>query len=203
MPEVRRATPEDTACLAHSLASAFVDDPVSAFIFPDAVRRQSILREFFVVQLTRTYLPRGEVYTTVDRVGASMWLLPDAPMPTIRDQLAYLRVSLASGRYRPARRLALLLRRLRPSTEHYYLGTIGVEPAYQGRGLGTALMQPFLHRCDVMRSGAYLECSSESSARFYRRLGFQVTGETRAPGSGPRLWLMWREPQSSTRGIID
>ena len=125
--------------LTRSLASAFVDDPVTAFIFPDGERRETILREFFAVQLSRTYLPRGEVYTTGNAIGAAMWLPPDSRLPTIGDQLAYLRVSLASGSYWSARRLAVALQRHRPVLAHYYLGTIGVAPAHQRGGLGSAL----------------------------------------------------------------
>ena len=197
VPEVRRATPEDLDGLTCSLTSAFLDDPVSAFIFPDAARRESILREFFVVQLSRTYLSRGEVYTTTEQVGAAMWLPPNAQFPTIRDQLAYLRVSLSAGRWLSARRLSLTLQRLRPVEDHYYLGGIGVEPAHQRRGLGTALMHPGLERCDARHLGAYLECSTEANTRFYGRLGFRVTREIRAPRGGPRLWLMWREPYAA------
>ena len=194
VPEVRRANPRDMAILTRSLASAFVDDPVSAFIFPDGDRRETILQEFFAVQLSRTYLPRGEVYTTGDAIGAAMWLLPDSRRPTIGDQLAYLRVSLASGSYRSARRLAVALQRHRPLLAHYYLGTVGVAPAHQRGGLGSALMRPGLARCDAMRLGAYLECSTEPNTHFYEGLGFRVTREIRAPRGGPRLWLMWREP---------
>lgn len=202
MPEVRRATPEDIVVVTRSLASAFLDDPVSAFLFPDAARRESILRDFFVVQLSRTYLPRGEVYTTEDRAGAALWLPPNSPMPTLRDQLAYLRIGLAAGHWRIARRLAGALQRLRPLTEHYYLGTVGVDPARQRRGLGTALLRPALERCDGSRLGAYLECSIEANTEFYGRLGFRVTREMRVPHNGPRLWLMWREPATVPWPIV-
>ncbi|HXZ83065.1 MAG TPA: GNAT family N-acetyltransferase [Acidimicrobiales bacterium] len=196
MPEVRRATPEDAPFLVGSLASAFIDDPVSAFLFPNAARRESILGDVFALQLSRTYLPRGEVYTTADRTGASMWLPPNSAMTRLRDQLVYLRVSLIAGRWRSARRLTLLLQRLRPLTEHYYLGTIGIVPAQQRRGLGTALMRPVLARCDAAGVGAYLECSRDANTHFYGQLGFRVTNEIEAPGGGPRLWLMWREPNT-------
>jgi ribosomal protein S18 acetylase RimI-like enzyme len=196
VPEVRRATPDDVAALTRSLASAFFDDPVSAFVFADAARRDSVLRDFFVVQLRRTYLPRGEVYTTAERAGASMWLGPNSQLPSLRDQLAYLWVALASGRFRASRRLSLVLQRLRPMEEHYYLGTIGVDPPRQHQGIGTALMRPGLARCDAQNLGAYLESSSEANTRFYAGMGFRVTHEITATRDGPRLWLMWREPQA-------
>ena len=197
VPEVRRAKLEDVPFLAPSLASAFVNDPVSSFLIPNAARREAILGEFFVVQLTRTYLPRGEVYTADNCVGASMWLPPRSALPRLRDQLVYLRVALAAGGWRRTRRLSVTLQRLRPATEHYYLGTIGIAPAHQRHGLGGALLRPVLARCDAQRLGAYLESSTEGNTHFYAQLGFRVTGEIAAPGGGPRLWLMWREPDSA------
>ena len=38
---------------------------------------------------------------------------------------------------------------------HYYLPVLGVEPEFQGRGFGSALLQPVLARCDRDRVGAY------------------------------------------------
>ena len=181
MPEVRRATPEDLDRLTRSLTAAFLDDPVSAYIFPDAARRESILREFFVVQLSRTYLPRGEVYTTTERAGAAMWLPPDAEFPAIRDQLAYLKVSLSAGHWWTARRLSLTLQRLRPAEDHYYLGAIGVEPDHQRHGLGTALMRPGLERCDAWRS------ARTSSPRPRRTPASTAGTASGSPGRSGRL----------------
>ena len=77
---------------------------------------------------------------------------------------------------------------------HYYLGILGTDPDHQGKGLGSAAMQPVLDRCDSEGLGAYLESSKEQNVPFYRRHGFEVTGEVRMPG-GPPLWPMWRDPQ--------
>ena len=162
------------AILTRSLASAFVDDPVSAFIFPDGDRRETILQEFFAVQLSRTYLPRGEVYTTGDAIGAAMWLPPDSRRPTIGDQLAYLRVSLASGSYRSARRLAVALQRHRPLLAHYYLGTVGVAPAHQRGGLGSAL--------DAAGTRALRRHASRGLPRMLDRAEHPLLRRARIPG---------------------
>ena len=54
---------------------------------------------------------------------------------------------------------------------HWYLAAIGVEPAYQGRGLGSALMRPILNRADGQHVACYLETHREDNVRLYERHG--------------------------------
>jgi GNAT superfamily N-acetyltransferase len=86
-----------------------------------------------------------------------------------------------------------------PKADHWYLATLGTEPAAQGKGVGSALMAPVLARCDNEGVPAYLESSKERNVPFYRRHGFEVTGELVLP-DGPRIWEMWREPRPPESG---
>ena len=78
---------------------------------------------------------------------------------------------------------------------HWYLAIMGVDPQWQGRGIGSMLMQPALETLDAQRTPAYLEASTRRSRALYERHGFVVTGEFNLPSGGPTLWQMWREPQ--------
>lgn len=192
MPELRRAGPQDVAGVASMLARAFVDDPVASHLFPPAGSRERALRRFFQIQLRQNYLRRGEVWVE-DRLRCSALWMPPKPRSSGLDEVR-LRLALLpalGGRLGAARRLARLLTARHPRIPHWYLGTLGTDPAHRRQGLATAVLEPVLRRCDVSGTAAYLESSREENVAFYAGQGFEVIGEVAVP-EGPTLWLMWR-----------
>ena len=201
MHEVRRAGAGEVEALARTLARAFRADPVSRYIFPDPSRRGIGLARVFAVQLSSTYLARGEVYATARCEAGAMWMPPIGRADPLADLLVQLRLApRLRTRVVAAWRLAHLLGSVHPAVPHYYLATLGTDPAFQRRGLGSALLRPVLEHCDREQLPAYLESSREENVAFYTRHGFAVTGTVVAPGGGPRLWLMWRPPHPTRAG---
>jgi ribosomal protein S18 acetylase RimI-like enzyme len=102
----------------------------------------------------------------------------------------------AFGPRRVVRALRVLgaMEAVHPAEPHWYLSVIGSEPAHRGTGAGGAIVRAVTDRCDAEGLPAYSESSKESSFGFYRRFGFEVSGETPTPGGGPMQWSMWREP---------
>jgi ribosomal protein S18 acetylase RimI-like enzyme len=80
-----------------------------------------------------------------------------------------------------------------PHAPHEYLWFLGVHPAWQGHGIGAALLNAVLDRLDTEDTAAYLEATSPDNVRLYLRHGFEITGVINAHGGAP-LWQMWREP---------
>jgi GNAT superfamily N-acetyltransferase len=183
--------------LAAALAAAFEDDPVFGWLIPPgAARRRARLTRFFALELSHLVIPAGSAWTTADaRTGASLSLPPGKwRMPvgvTIGHSPGFTRVF----GHRVAHSLAIITRMEQKHLRepHHYFPYIGVAPAAQGRGLGTALMAPTLERCDTERLPAYLEATSERNAALYARLGFEPLGELTVLGSPP-LRLMCRPP---------
>jgi len=190
---VRVATRSDVDVVAASLALAFFDDPVMAFLFPDGPSRVRRLTRFFLTGLSAQHLSHGACFTDEGRAGAALWSPPGHWRMTVAQQLRGGTGFIAAlGTHIPrALRALATVQRAHPDTPHYYLAVLGTRPDQQGRGLGSALLRPILDRCDAEGLGAYLESSKESNLAFYRRHGFEVTGEIRLPG-GPPVWPMWR-----------
>jgi ribosomal protein S18 acetylase RimI-like enzyme len=187
---IRTATAHDTPQITAALARAFDDDPVAAYALPSARRRPAQLQRFYRERL-RTLLADELVFCDGERSGAALWAAPD----NWRTPLAeLLRTRVFSWRTPLFLVGGARVEHRHPPEPHYYLAILGVEPAAQGRGLGSQLLAPMLDRCDSEGVPAYLESSKESNVAFYERHGFRVTGEVPLP-FGPKLWLMWRDPR--------
>jgi ribosomal protein S18 acetylase RimI-like enzyme len=183
------------------LARAFDPDPIWQAVFPDPARRAPALRSMFR-GLARLNLRYGRPLATDDTTAVALWRPPGAA-PRLWDTLAT-RAALprAVAAFHPVERHRLL-RTLRQfdgrraalvPQPHWYLESIGVEPALQGRGLGTALLAPVLAEADAAGVPAYLETETEDNVRFYQRLGFVVAEEEVADALQVPVWLMVRPP---------
>jgi ribosomal protein S18 acetylase RimI-like enzyme len=193
--DVRHATDADRASLTETLARAFYDDPVMTWFFPEDDRRLERNRRFFAIRL-RQLLPHGETYTVDGALGGALWAAPDR-WRVGRVEEARMGVALLPALWR---RLGVVFKGVEmieaahPRDPHYYLAVLGTDPEAQGRGVGSALIQPMLEACDRDEVPAYLESSKERNIDFYARHGFRVTDEVRLP-RGPRVWPMWRDPR--------
>jgi len=182
--------------MAASLARAFADDPVSNWMLPRA-RRHTRMIAMFTLML-RSQVSFAETYSTPDGVGAAVWAPPgrwrldlEAIAASVQGYASIFGPNLAR-----AIEVHTTLEDNHPTDPpHWYLAGLGTHPDWQGNGIGTALMQPILARSDVEGLPAFLECSKERNIAYYRRVGFEVTGEIHLPNGGPSLWSMWHEPQ--------
>jgi ribosomal protein S18 acetylase RimI-like enzyme len=188
--EIRAARIADLPPLAHTLAEAFDGDPVWAWMLPDTHRS----RERLFAVLLRHAIPRGHVYTTDDRRAVAMWSPPHGwKVPTGAMLRAAGPIAVAA-RARLPRLLGRLgeierLHALVPQN-HWYLEFIGTAAAARGEGLGSALLN---HALEHVTSGLpiYLESSNPRNLTFYKRHGFEITGEP-PMRSGPPQWTLWR-----------
>jgi len=194
----RQADASDVDAVARVLSRAFLDDPVACHLIASDRRRASGLRAFFGVQMRRQLLALGGVYTTDDLAGGALWAPPGIPPTPLLTALVSLlpAAPYVAGRhfFRTLRGLGMI-EAIHPKEPHWYLAALGTDPDRQGQGVGSAMVGPVLARCDEDGSRAYLESSKERNIPFYRRHGFEVTGEVRLPGGGPTIWTMWRDPR--------
>jgi|WetSurMetagenome_2_1015567.scaffolds.fasta_scaffold654205_2 ribosomal protein S18 acetylase RimI-like enzyme len=78
---------------------------------------------------------------------------------------------------------------------YMYLTLLGVAPAYQGKGLASALVKPMLKRFDDEELPAYLETQNLKNVEMYRHFGFETVYEGLYPGTPTPLFAMLRIPK--------
>jgi GNAT superfamily N-acetyltransferase len=196
--DVRTATRADVPKVAASLARAFADDPVMRHILPVIATGQlTQLRGLMQIEAT-SGLRHDSVWTTDDGAATAIWKPPGKWKIGGMELLRQTPRTMAILRSRLPTALSVLnvIEKKHPTEPpHWHLAVLGTEPAAQGTGRGSAVLQPVLDHCDRTGEGAYLESSKEANVPFYERHGFRVTEQLDIPKGGPSLWLMWRDPQ--------
>lgn len=179
------------------LARALHDDPLWAHLFGE--RRARITR-IACTGMTRDCRRHGRVDVARDDagriVGVAAWLPPGAFPLGVRRELAGLPAWLRIALLRPsavpgAIRSVAALDRLHPDEPHWFLSLLGVEPSWQGRGVGSRLLPPVLEHAAL----AHLDTSKPANLAWYRRFGFRVEREVRStPGAPPSWALRYEQP---------
>jgi GNAT superfamily N-acetyltransferase len=201
--EIGLLTADRLASAAALLARSFQDDPGHVHLYPDAEARARALPHEFSAAC-RDGLGLGHVHTAslAGRLaGVAVWLPPGGYPMSIRRQLRVLpdvvRLCLAAPRsFGRVVHFGAAVGRAHPAQPYWYLEAVGVDPAVQGRGVGTRLLQPVLDIADRARLPCYLETDTEPNVRWYQGLGFEVrTADVQFTPGGPRFWTMLRPPR--------
>jgi GNAT superfamily N-acetyltransferase len=195
MPEVRPANSADVPQLAQALVRAFHDDPVMQYLLKPA--KQAKGSGLFFESTAKRDLEHGQVWTTPGIEGGALWSAPGQWRLGGTELLKMTPMvvrAFGTGLLKALKTLSIV-EKVHPTEPHWYLGVLGTDPATQGKGIGSALLQPVLDMCDTEGLPAYLESSKDRNVPFYARHGFTVTREVQL-SDGPKLWCMWREPQA-------
>lgn len=197
---VRKATQAELLPVAQALGEAFSRDPVFRWFLRDDPRIGHVSERFFDYGLRRIWAPHDEIYTTSQFAGGAVWEKPGRAQTSVLRQVMSLPSFVAIFRRHLPRmlRAVTIMERTHPhDVAHYYLPFVGVSPRHQGHGIGSALLQPVLARCDQEGVPAYLEATSPRNRALYLRHGWQDRGGPLTLGKGaPPIWPMWREPAS-------
>jgi len=183
------------------LAAAFRDNPLNrAVIRSDDPDRRLRSNEYGMRSLIPTARVHGRVLVARDggELSGALVASPPGRFPLPSPGIvSRLRVVIGQG-WSVATRwgdVFVALEALHPREPHWYLGTLGVAPDKQRRGLGLALLREWLQGVDRDGVGAYLETDTERNVGFYGTVGFELEGEIEVLGAP--IWRMRRLPAAT------
>jgi hypothetical protein len=185
------------------LARAFRDNPLNRAVIGGSERRRVRANRAGAAAYLPAALARARVRTAREGgalvgvlVATPPWGWP-LPPPTPAGFVALL---FGQG-FRVAHRWSEVSRQLRrhhPFGPHWYLATLGVEPARWGCGAGRALLGDFLAQVDADAAPAYLETDRPELEAFYAGAGFAVRERIQVRGVPV---LAMERPARGRRGV--
>jgi ribosomal protein S18 acetylase RimI-like enzyme len=188
------ATLENSGRAITTLELAFATDPVMRWLWPSSWAYHEAFSKF-VNAMAGAAFHQGTAQWVDDGRGVALWLPPGIGA----DDEALVHVILESVEpdlLSDLSEFSNLLREYHPVIDHWYLAVTGVDPYFQGMGLGSTLLRHALARCDDDGLPAYLEASTLRNRALYERFGFKEIAVIQA-GSSPQVWSMMRHPAAA------
>jgi GNAT superfamily N-acetyltransferase len=189
---LRTATGADAErCLA-VLTLAFGSDPPCRWAWPDP---QQYLEAFprYARALGGGALAHGTAHYAQGFSGVALWLPPGVE-PDEAALKGVIQETVAEERKGALFAMVEQIGAFHPREAHWYLPLIGVDPAHQGKSIGSVLLSQVLSTCDGQRLPAYLEATSPRNILLYKRHGFEALGSIQVMDSPPVI-PMRRNPK--------
>ncbi|MDO8434232.1 MAG: GNAT family N-acetyltransferase [Candidatus Binatus sp.] len=202
-PIVTVLYPEQYEQAAVALGRAFIDDPTFKPILPDInepVARAEHLADLFRVMLaierrhgqpTFGVIEGGRVMGAAVTEGIAHPTTVGFMLAGIPEMPRLVRAIGWSGIVRAMQMFGVLAEN-HPKEPHLYLQLLGVDPAYQGKRFGGALLDRLkleaAMRPDI--AGVYLETATEANVAYYSGKGYEVLSEIFP--LGVRMWRMFQ-----------
>lgn len=192
MIAIKSVTASDKDFAIAAVVRAFSADPAARWVYPDA-RQYQVNFPIFVKAFAGAAFEHGSADCVVGCSAAALWLPPGihGDQTALRELLQR---SVSEGDQKQVFALFEQMDNWHPVEPHWYLPLIGVGPAEQGKGYGSALLRHALERCDGDDKIAYLEATSRQSLTLYERHGFERLGTIQV-ASSPPLFPMLRKPR--------
>ena len=170
---IRKANPADKWCVTGVLTKSFADNLSVQFITGGRPDRMAALMDYSF-ELCRLF---GEVWVSEDLSACALVLYPEQKRTTLKSMLLDLRLVLkgmALNKLLKIIRRESAVKALHPEGRKAYLWFIGVLPAEQHRGLGSALLREVIRRSEADERLVLLETSTLRNIPWYKSFGFST-----------------------------
>lgn len=180
----------DEAVAVSALTLAFSSDPAVRWTYPQSPQYLANFPAFIRAFAGKSFEHRA-AYTLPGATAAALWLPPGVE-PDEEEIVNVLYRSVGDKERPDLFAMFEQMGRAHPAEPHWYLPLIGVDPAQQRKGYGSALLTAGLKICDRDRAPVYLEATNVESIPLYERHGFRLAGVIQA-GTSPQIFPMIRK----------
>lgn len=189
LPTVRVADSSERERTISIILMGFSTDPLARWFWPDSSTYLKAAVAFDA--FGGNAIDAGSAFVTPGFEGAALWL-PPGVHPDEERMSAHIAETIDPAIVEDVFAVFGSMAEYHPEEENlWYLPLIAVDPAHQGRGLGSALMKEALRRFDEAGHPAYLESSNPKNISLYERHGFEAMGQIQH-GSSPVVTPMYR-----------
>jgi GNAT superfamily N-acetyltransferase len=175
-----------------TLVSAFTDDPVERWLWPET---PAYLTHFpkFVAAFGGQAFQDDTVWMLGKFSAVAVWLAPGSG-PDGEAIVNALSEGVSPEKHQDSFAVLEQMDQRHPAYPHWYLPWLGVNRAVQGGGLGGELLKRCLALVDESHLPAYLETPNPRTVPLYERHGFEIIDVAQA-GACPPITLMLRVAQ--------
>ncbi len=188
-PTIGVASTADRDRVIATLLIGFSSDPLVRWFWPEA--KEYLLSGPSFDALGGNAIEAGSAFASAGFEGAAMWL-PPGITPDEERMVEFLQKTISEEIAEDVFGVFEKMEEYHPDEDVWYLPVIAVDPAHQGKGIGSALMKAALQRCDETGFPAYLESTNPRNISLYERYGFEATGQIQV-GSSPLVTPMYRQ----------
>lgn len=171
-----------------TIVISFAADPVMGWLLPNPKKRIEFL-QIFASLFLKDAIPIRSAHALPDFSGVAIWTPSGESNPSSMLQslfAEYVSLNVLRQYFAMSGKLELA----KPTGQHLTLHLIGVDPARQGQGIATALLDYGLREADRWELPAYLESTNPRNIGLYRRFGFEVVKEVSVDGAPPRTAMI-------------
>jgi ribosomal protein S18 acetylase RimI-like enzyme len=174
-----KAKHTDKELIVNLLVNSFNDNKSVNYIIRQDSKRQQRLGQLmeYSYEICNLY---GDVFLSPDKKACALLIFPDKKRTTVKSFFLDVKFAincLGFSNIKNAINREAAIKKIHPKEPIYYLWFIGVEPAEQGKTLGTQLMESIIAEAKTMQRTICLETSTLKNIPWYKKFGFKIYNE--------------------------
>lgn len=188
-----KAEAVDKTTVVTILSKSFIDNQSVNFVINQDKDRLERINALMDYSFEMCY-EFGEVWLTEDKKGCALILFPQNKRTTVK--AIWLNIKLiiqAIGIANISKTLKreAQIHKVQPVEKMAYLWFIGVDPAFQQKGIGSKLLNQIISRFSELNLPLYLETSTQNNIPWYQTFGFTIYNQITL---GYSLFFLKRRP---------